>query len=165
MREATHCIGSKGMIGGQAIDLSQYAVFKNDDIETLMCRNMKTAALLQLTLSAGAIVCGAAERDIAVLKRYGRALGFAYQICDDVFDKVCASEQTGKPARQDSRHFRISILDHLDGEAALRLALDLTENEKKNLQEQLGDRPAVQLLFDAAAVILQDCNQLAKKIA
>ena len=101
--EATSCLGTDGMIGGQAIDLEIRCSRKSRI--PFSARNRKTSALLRLTLTAGAIACDAAAEDIAALADAGECLGEAYQICDDLLDQfIGLHAQTGKNGHQDSRH-------------------------------------------------------------
>src|SRR6266508_2117167 len=83
--EAARCIGTDGMIGGQAADLDIRASRGNS--HALASRQLKTTALARLTIIAGAIASGADERDVAALARYGECLGAAYQICDDLQER------------------------------------------------------------------------------
>ncbi len=61
----------------------------------------KTASLMATSARVGGIVIGAPRRWIDALTEYGRALGMAFQIWDDVRDLVCSEEHLGKPAGHD----------------------------------------------------------------
>src|SRR5262249_31784521 len=86
VEEAARCVGTNGMIGGQTVDLFLQGV--GQDSSALVSRNLKTTALMRLTMSAGAIACGADEEDAAVLADFGESLGVVYQICDDLLDAL-----------------------------------------------------------------------------
>lgn len=156
---AARCIGSDGMIGGQVVDLMLRGSGQGPD--ALVSRNLKTTALMRLTMVAGAVACGAEEDDAAVLAEYGESLGMAYQICDDLLDELADPEHLGKPAKQDTRHARSNYVAELGAEAAHRLAGSLIEDAKASLRERFGNRPEVELLSDAAAMILQSAGRLA----
>lgn len=158
VEEAARCIGSDGMIGGQAVDLELQGAEQGND--SLASRNLKTTALMRLTMIAGAVSCGANENDTRVLANFGESLGMAYQICDDLLDELVEAERLGKPAKQDLRHSRSNYVTEFGIEGAHRLATDLLEGAKSSLRQQFGKRHEVELLSDAAAIILQGSGQL-----
>lgn len=163
VEEAARCIGADGMIGGQAVDLALRGAGQEPD--ALASRNLKTTALMRLTMSAGAVACGAEEDDALVLAEFGEALGMAYQICDDVLDEMANSNQLGKPTGQDARHGRSSYVAELGIEGAQRLATSLITDAKATLRKRFGPRPEVELLADASTIILQGANQQALRAA
>ncbi len=161
--EAARCIGADGMIGGQMVDLELRGA--EQGTETLVSRNLKTTALMRLTMIAGAVSCGANEADAKVLADFGESLGMAYQICDDLLDELADTELLGKPARQDLRHSRSNFVTELGVDGAHRLAGDLLEEAKSSLCNQFGKRHEVDLLSDAASMILQGSGQLELAVA
>ena len=89
-----------GMIGGQVMDLQ--AEHKQPDAPTLeYIHRSKTGALITASLVAGAIYAGATPEQVEALRRFGRAIGLAFQIADDVLDVTQSSEQLGKTAGKD----------------------------------------------------------------
>lgn len=153
MEEAARCIGTDGMIGGQAVDLALQGA--GQGTEAMISRNLKTTALMRLTMMAGAVACGAPENDAAVLGEFGESLGMAYQICDDLLDELAEPELLGKPAKQDLRHCRSNYAAELGVEGAHRLAGSLIEEATSSLRERFGNRPEVDLLSDSAVIILR----------
>lgn len=156
--EATHCIGADGMIGGQVVDLALRGT--GQTMDALVSRNLKTTALMRLTLSAGALACGADEEDARALAFFGEALGMAYQICDDVLDEVGESDRLGKPARQDARHDRASHVAEWGLDGAHQYAVQLIVEGVAVLRQQFGQRPAVAWLAEAAGMIVNSGAQL-----
>ena len=75
--------GLGGMVGGQVLDISMTDLDENlmNDIHRL-----KTGALIQVSVEAAAILCGASDSDQKSLTAYGRALGLAFQLADDLQD-------------------------------------------------------------------------------
>jgi octaprenyl-diphosphate synthase len=67
----------------------------------------KTASLMSGAAEVGAVGAPPAQR--AALKRYGRALGMAFQIADDVLDYMGAEELIGKPTALDLREHKITL--------------------------------------------------------
>jgi geranylgeranyl diphosphate synthase type II len=61
----------------------------------------KTGALLTASVLAGAILCGADAAQQEALERYGRSIGLAFQIADDILDIVGDQQKIGKPVGSD----------------------------------------------------------------
>jgi geranylgeranyl pyrophosphate synthase len=146
------------MIGGQAVDLTLQGA--GPWMDALASRNLKTTALMRLTLMSGAVACGADEAQARVLANFGDSLGMAYQICDDLLDELGASHELGKPVKQDSRHCRSTFVAELGIEGAHRLASSLIEESTLSLRQRFGDQPAIEMLSDAAAMILRGAGRL-----
>jgi geranylgeranyl diphosphate synthase type II len=149
--EAARCIGTDGMIGGQAADIDIRAY--RGGSPALASRQLKTSALARLTIIAGAVAAGADERDVAALARYGECLGAAYQIRDDLLDELGESATIGKNVGQDARHLRSTFTAQLGVEAAQRLALNLLAEGKQAVRERFGERQTVSLLIEAADLV------------
>ncbi len=85
--ELVECIGASGMLGGQSVDL---ALAKGKEETTAQInesvRNLKTSALMRLSLRVGAILAGASYLDLVTLSRFAELLGDAYQLSDDIID-------------------------------------------------------------------------------
>lgn len=152
VRAAARCVGSDGMVGGQAVDLETRAGAADE--KTLACRDLKTVALMRLLMTAGALACGADAGVTLTLADFGEHFGRAYQVCDDVWDETCASDVTGKPARQDARHRRASAVNGFGAEGARLFARRLVARGVARLHEQFGPREEVTLLSDAAYYVL-----------
>ena len=91
----------EGMIGGQVIDLEAEHV--HADIETLeYIHRSKTAALITASVVSGGLYAGADGEVVGKLRSFGRSIGLAFQIVDDVLDVTQTSEQLGKTAGKDS---------------------------------------------------------------
>jgi farnesyl diphosphate synthase len=102
MRELAHAIGTDGMCGGQAIDLdSTGQSLSLAELETM--HRKKTGALLLASVRMGALSGAVDTGTLAALDRYGRAIGLAFQIVDDVLDVEGTSEVLGKTAGKDAQ--------------------------------------------------------------
>jgi len=156
--EAARCIGTDGMIGGQAADLDIRASRGNS--HALASRQLKTTALARLTISAGAIASGADEQDVAALARYGECIGAAYQICDDLLDELGESATIGKNVGQDARHLRPTFTAQFGADGARRLALDFLAEGKQALRERFGERRTASLLIEAADLVISGAGPL-----
>ena len=96
--------GSRGMAGGQALDLG--AVHHRPDTDALeTMHRYKTGALILASLRIGAMgspdPIDAAERE--ALEHYGRSIGLAFQVQDDILDVTGDSQTTGKTSGADAR--------------------------------------------------------------
>jgi geranylgeranyl pyrophosphate synthase len=87
--------GSAGMVGGQALDLlGEGRALASAELDELHRR--KTGALLTASLTVGALAAGAAPPVVDALTAYGKAVGLAFQVADDVLDATSTAEQLGK---------------------------------------------------------------------
>jgi geranylgeranyl pyrophosphate synthase len=87
--------GAGGMVGGQWADLlGEGRSLAAPDLDDLHRR--KTGALLAASLAMGALAAGAATSVVDALGEYGRAVGLAFQIADDVLDATQEAETLGK---------------------------------------------------------------------
>ncbi|MGQ0561592.1 MAG: polyprenyl synthetase family protein [Gemmatimonadota bacterium] len=99
-RTLAHAAGAAGMVGGQVMDVDTGG---NDvELETLeQIHGAKTGALLRAACCLGAIAAGANDAQLAAIDTYGRHLGLAFQITDDVLDETGSTEVLGKTAGKD----------------------------------------------------------------
>jgi geranylgeranyl diphosphate synthase, type II len=90
-----------GMIGGQVKDLE--AERQRPDAETLeYIHRSKTGALITASLVTGGVYAGGSYAEVQRLRDFGRCIGLAFQIVDDVLDVTQSSEQLGKTAGKDT---------------------------------------------------------------
>ena len=90
-----------GMIGGQVVDLE--AEHTKPDFQTLeYIHRSKTAALITASVVSGGLYAGANDDAIEKLRTFGKSIGLAFQIVDDVLDVTQTSEQLGKTAGKDT---------------------------------------------------------------
>ena len=87
--------GAAGMVGGQALDLmGEGRALDAAELDALHRR--KTGALLVAPLRMGALAAGAGDEAREALEAYGRAVGLAFQIADDILDATGSAEDLGK---------------------------------------------------------------------
>ena len=90
-----------GMIGGQVKDLE--AERQKPDAATLeYIHRSKTGALITASLVSGGIYAGGSHAEVQRLRDFGRSIGLAFQIVDDVLDVTQSSQQLGKTAGKDT---------------------------------------------------------------
>ncbi len=94
--------GSQGVIGGQVVDLESEG--KTIDEKTLEYIHMhKTGKLICASVLLGALFGNALESEIINLRKYGEAIGLAFQITDDILDVVGNTEDLGKTTGSDEK--------------------------------------------------------------
>ncbi len=101
IRLMNRCVAE--LITGQALDLE---FEQRSDVSLADCKRMadgKTAALLECASSLGALLCGASDEEVEALGKFGRDLGLAFQLVDDVLGIWGDAEVTGKPVLNDLR--------------------------------------------------------------
>ncbi len=98
---------TEGMIGGQALDLAAEGK-RPSRAQVLEIHGRKTAALIRGAVLMGGIVARAPARRLAALSAYGRALGLAFQIVDDILDETGDSAAMGKPVGRDMENGKMT---------------------------------------------------------
>jgi geranylgeranyl diphosphate synthase type II len=133
-----------GMIGGQVVDLE--AERTKPDADTLQYIHLsKTAALITASVVTGGIFANANTVQVDNLRRFGQAIGLAFQIVDDILDVTQTSEQLGKTAGKD-----------VATEKATYPALFGLEESRKKAQTLLKDAFAAIEMFGGKARTLRD---------
>jgi geranylgeranyl diphosphate synthase type II len=99
--------GPAGMIGGQVIDMEEKTLpAQLADLQRL--HRMKTGALLTASCRMGAIAARADAATLNALTAYGKHLGLAFQIVDDVLDETATAEQMGKATGKDAAKGKVT---------------------------------------------------------
>ncbi|MFP4251547.1 MAG: polyprenyl synthetase family protein [Guyparkeria sp.] len=105
-QELAAAIGPVGMVGGQAIDLELAGRGDREpgpDLARLAdLHDRKTGALIRTSLLMGARWAGLADRQLRLVDRFGRLLGRAFQIQDDILDETGSAEALGKTPGKDA---------------------------------------------------------------
>ena len=101
IHEFAYAAGSRGMVGGQIVDMESEGM-KDLDLPTVQFIHIhKTGALIKSSVKSGAILGGADDRQLTSIIRYGEAIGLAYQISDDILDIEGTTAEIGKDAGSD----------------------------------------------------------------
>ncbi len=130
-----------GMIGGQVVDLEAERSRPTAEMLEYIHR-AKTAALITASLISGGLYVGASDRDIEKLRAFGKSIGLAFQIVDDVLDVTQTSEQLGKTAGKDTAAQKATYPALFGVEESLRKADSLVEAAFTQL-DTFGERAAI----------------------
>lgn len=131
-------VGGEGLVGGQVVDLASEG---NPEVtlETLnYIHNHKTAALLEISVTSGAILAGASDAAIDNLRQYAQRIGLAFQIVDDILDITSTPETLGKSVGKDITAQKVTYPSLWGLEESRREAHQLIEAAKESLAE-FGD--------------------------
>ena len=93
--------GSTKLIGGQVMDLEGEGK-KLTKAQLVKIHEAKTAALLTTSIRLGAMTANATDKQLEALSVFGRALGLAFQVIDDILDVTASTEVLGKTAGKDA---------------------------------------------------------------
>ncbi|XPV77992.1 MAG: polyprenyl synthetase family protein [Desulfovibrio sp.] len=120
--------GAAGMVGGQTIDMDFTGRSDVPLDELRQMHAMKTGALIRAACECGAVLAGGTDEDISAAREYGRLIGVAFQIIDDVLDIVGDEATLGKPVGSDEEQ----------GKSTYPALLGL--DESRTLAQQYVDR-------------------------
>lgn len=100
LEEFLTAAGPFGIIGGQVVDIES----ENKEIDPATLNYIiahKTGELFKFAMRAGAMLSGASEELLAILTFYGKTIGYAFQIADDILDVTGTFETMGKTPGKD----------------------------------------------------------------
>jgi geranylgeranyl pyrophosphate synthase len=119
----------------------------------------KTAALFELSTEIGAVLGGASDADVRALRDYGRSIGMAFQIIDDVLDFELDTAALGKPAGNDLRQGTITLpmLIYMERSGGVGEGAEL-------LRQVIGQRQASEEDFEAALALVRASGVLDEAI-
>jgi len=147
-------LGSDGMLGGQVVDIESEG--QPPVLETVEYIHIhKTSALIEASLELGAILAGANAERRTLYRDYGRCIGLAFQIVDDILDIESSTETLGKDVGSDIENQKATYpavvgLDESKKRARLLVARAV------ELTQRMGPRGPV--LADLARFIVERGN-------
>jgi geranylgeranyl diphosphate synthase type II len=152
--DISRALGTAGMIGGQVADIESEG--KKADKKILeYIHTHKTAALITTSLRCGAILAGTDEKNLKRITLFGRKIGLAFQIADDILDVVGTTAQLGKDAHSDEALKKVTYPSILGLEKSRQAACDLTRTAK-SLLKPFGKKAF--LLCEIADFIIERIN-------
>ena len=130
--------GMRGMVGGQMIDMQgEGKTLSGPEITRLQA--LKTGRLIQFSAEAGAILGRAPQAQRHFIAAYGRDLGAAFQIYDDVLDETASAEELGKTIGKDLAQGKATMVSILGLDRARAQAERLAEQAAGHL-ESFGEK-------------------------
>lgn len=125
-RALARAAGIGGMAGGQMLDLAGEGRFGDrEPVDVARLQQMKTGALLRFGCIAGAILGQSSPKEYQALDDYGRALGEAFQIADDLLDVEGDAAALGKQTGQDAALGKTTFVTQLGIDGAKQRVRDL----------------------------------------
>lgn len=95
--------GVYGMLGGQVIDVQATGhAIERDRLDVIY--EWKTGALIEASMMIGAILAGASDLEVEVVRKIALSIGLAFQIQDDILDETSTMQVLGKPIHSDEKN-------------------------------------------------------------
>lgn len=127
--------GSRGMVGGQAIDIA--AIGKSLNIAELENMHIhKTGALIRASVKMAALACQTIDNNLLnKLDHYAKCIGLAFQIKDDILDIEANTETLGKAQGADLVNDKVTYPSLLGLNGAKQMATELIEDAINSLND------------------------------
>jgi geranylgeranyl diphosphate synthase type II len=109
LQAVVNAIGTAGMIGGQVADLEASGAVSPSEELVRSIHESKTGRLIRASLAVGGILSFAEQGDLERLDRYGRAVGLAFQIKDDLLDVEADAATLGKTPGKDAAAGKVTF--------------------------------------------------------
>lgn len=130
--ELSKFAGLPGMVGGQVSDmLGEQGVTTLEQLEFIHLH--KTSDLIAFSLRAGGHAAEASENQLAALELFGRNVGLAFQIQDDILDLTGDAAKLGKPVKSDERQEKVTFPYLIGLDASRDRVLKLTSEANEAL--------------------------------
>jgi geranylgeranyl diphosphate synthase type II len=152
IEELSMYAGACGMVGGQAADmLGEQGLTKLVELEYI--HTHKTSDLIVFSLRAGGRIAGATKEQLQAFTTFGKCIGLAFQIQDDILDVTGDEQKLGKPLRSDEKQQKVTYPFFIGLEASQAKVRELTVQAKQAiLQARL---PQAERLLQLADFLMQ----------
>lgn len=138
IQELAQASGSKGMIGGQYLDLeAEGKAFTLEDLQTI--HSLKTGALLGAAIRFGGIISNATSEVCQHLEEYSEAIGLGFQITDDIIDVTHSKEKHGGNTSSDEARGKATYVALLGLDGARQAADEQFERAMSALAKLPND--------------------------
>lgn len=152
VEELSRFAGPGGMVGGQVADMQgEQGVTDLDQLRYI--HEHKTGDLIVFSVRAGGHIASGNTEQLEALERYGRALGHAFQIQDDILDLIGDESKLGKKTQSDVIQQKVTYPYFIGIEASQAEVERLTSEAKQALQD--GAIPHPQRLLEIADLLLR----------
>lgn len=129
--------GWNGMVEGQILDISNHDNFSLEELDLMHMK--KTGTLISACLEMGGMISNLQQIEIELLKKYGKKIGLAFQIRDDVIDLESPPEVSGKTQGSDLIKEKLTYPSLIGIEASQERAIELSEEAKEFAKKLSGD--------------------------
>jgi farnesyl diphosphate synthase len=143
--------GPLGMVAGQAADMEGEHI-GSDLIAVTRMNRLKTGALINFSVDAGALIGCASDAEKVSLSRYAHDVGLAFQMVDDLLDAEGVVRDTGKAVHKDSARGKVNFVTVLGLEATRERVGMLAAQAKRHLAT-FG--PRARMLIDAVDFVVE----------
>ncbi len=137
--------GPMGMVGGQSLDVTH----EGEKIPFELLRTIhrsKTGALITASLLSGCISAGGTKEQCSFINDYGRGIGLAFQIVDDILNVESTAEELGKATGSDARRGKATYPAFFGLEKSKGMAADAVKNAIQALDHfETGTEPLREL--------------------
>lgn len=131
--------GIFGMVGGQTADVEATEKRERLTQEKLdFIYSLKTAALIEGAMMAGAALAGASEDEIGQMERIAAKVGLAFQIRDDMLDVTSTTQVLGKPVFSDERNQKVTYVSLKGLDTCRKLVEEISEEALSELSRLSG---------------------------
>lgn len=156
VRMLARAAGPRGMCGGQMLDImAEQATAPLEEPAIGRLQLLKTGKLIEFSAEAGAVLGKAASSQRAALAAYGRDLGAAFQIADDLLDATASTETMGKATAKDAGAGKATLVGLLGIERS-RLQAERLVAQARDHIDMFGDR--AELLRALADYVIERRN-------
>ncbi len=133
--------GVYGMVGGQSVDVALVGL--PVDKPTLdFIYDLKTCALIEASMVAGAILGGASDEECDKVIEIAKRVGFAFQVRDDILDVTSTLEELGKPVLSDQKNDKTTYVTLYGIDKATAIVNEISDEALK-LYDELESSKAV----------------------
>jgi geranylgeranyl diphosphate synthase type II len=130
--------GYEGMVGGQVVDI-QFEGKEGDASVVEFIHTRKTGALISASVCSGGILGGAEKDQLRALTSYGKNIGLAFQVADDILNVEGSSQEMGKSVGSDAQQGKITYPTVFGLERSKEIQRALVDRAMGSLKS-FGDR-------------------------
>ncbi|CAM3964692.1 polyprenyl synthetase family protein [Paenibacillus alkaliterrae] len=146
--------GAPGMVGGQVADmLGEQGITSISELEYIHLH--KTSDLIVFSVTAGGRIGGATQKQIELLARFGRNIGLAFQIQDDILDLIGDEQKLGKKTNSDVQQNKVTY-PYLIGLEESKAQVERLTQEAKSAVLEAGFQDPLRLLEIADYLVQRD---------
>lgn len=138
--------GIYGMIGGQVVDVESSGFGLDKDKLDFIYR-LKTGALIEASMTTGAIIAGASEEEINVVREIAIDVGMAFQIQDDILDVTSTTQILGKPVLSDEKNQKTTYVTLMGINEAKCEVERISKRALSQFEKLYGDKAFLQELI------------------